>query len=356
MSQKKETTTLILALLITVGLIGIGYWFFAGKSGVDLGSLLSGEDPQSGPSESNPILAPPNRPDVATFADLKNVPSGVFAYGGSTTWAPIRGVVDPAIQTVWPQFQLRYQNPSAGTAGSSTGIRMVLQNEIAFAQSSRPVKESEQAQAQQLGFQLKSIPVAFEGIAIAVHPDLNVSGLTLSQLKDIYTGRIANWSQVGGPNRSITPYSRPLNSGGTVDFFVENVLQTLSFGSNVKFVPTTTAALRQLAADTGGVYYASAPEVVPQCTVKSLAIGSSGGAYIPPYQQPSVPLEQCPNQRNQLNSEAFQSGQYPITRQLFVVVKQNGQIEQQSGEAYADLLLSRQGQDLIAKAGFVKIQ
>jgi phosphate transport system substrate-binding protein len=57
-----------------------------------------------------------------------------------------------------------------------------------------------------------------------------------------------------------------------------------------------------------------------------------------------------------VNVEAFQNGQYPITRNLFVVVKQNGQADEQAGIAYANLLLSKQGQELISKTGFVRIR
>jgi phosphate transport system substrate-binding protein len=57
-----------------------------------------------------------------------------------------------------------------------------------------------------------------------------------------------------------------------------------------------------------------------------------------------------------LNIEVFQSGKYPITRNLFVVVKQNSQTEQQAGVAYANLLLIEQGQELINRTGFVKIR
>jgi phosphate transport system substrate-binding protein len=71
---------------------------------------------------------------------------------------------------------------------------------------------------------------------------------------------------------------------------------------------------------------------------------------------PFIPPAQCPNQRNQLNASAFQAGQYPITRKLFVIVKQNNGIEQQAGEAYANWLLTAEAQQLIEKAGFVRIR
>lgn len=121
-------------------------------------------------------------------------------------------------------------------------------------------------------------------------------------------------------------------------------------------VPTTTQALRKIADNPGGIYYASAPEVVPQCTIKSLPLGRKPDELIPPYQEPFVPLSQCPSVRNRLNIQAFQTAQYPITRNLYVVVKQNDQIDEQAGEIYANFLLTPQGQELIAQTGFVKIR
>lgn len=127
-------------------------------------------------------------------------------------------------------------------------------------------------------------------------------------------------------------------------------------GSNVELVSTTTLAIRKVGDNLGGIYYASAPEIVGQCSVKPVAIGLKSDRLVPPYQEPLVPSEACPNQRNQLNNVAFQSGEYPITRRLFVIVKQNGQIDQKAGVAYANLLLTQQGQDLIERAGFTRIR
>lgn len=100
------------------------------------------------------------------------MPEGLFNYGGSTTWAPIRKVADPQIQTVFPNFQLRYTQHPTQPPGSGTGISMLLDGELAFSQSSRPLKDKEYQQAQQRGFQLEQIPVAIDGIAIAVNHDL----------------------------------------------------------------------------------------------------------------------------------------------------------------------------------------
>ncbi|MGC8715063.1 MAG: PstS family phosphate ABC transporter substrate-binding protein, partial [Leptodesmis sp.] len=290
------------------------------------------------------------------FTQVQNVPEGLFSYGGSTTWAPIRGLLDPLLQTAQPNFRLRYVDPVSGPPGSAAGIRMLMRGELAFAQSSRPLTDQEYQQAEQRGIKLKQIPVAIDGLAVAVNPSLNIPGLTLEQLTAIYTGQVTNWRSLGGPNLPIQPLTRPITAGGTVELFSEQILKQKPFGPNVQLVPTTTAALRKLAASPGGIYFASAPEVVEQCTIKPIAIGRTANELVSPYQGALVPADQCPAQRNQLNTSAFQTGQYPLTRSLFVVVKQNGQTEEQAGEAYANLLLSAQGQELIAKAGFVPVR
>ncbi|MBD2596347.1 PstS family phosphate ABC transporter substrate-binding protein [Nostoc spongiaeforme FACHB-130] len=339
--RTNETKVLVLTLAITLGLVGGLLWWFSHSYGIKANYL------------NRTRVETPN---TDTFSQIPDVPTGLFSYGGSTTWAPIRQQVDSAVAIVWPKFQLRYTEPIEAAPGSGTGIKMLLGNQLAFSQSSRALKPEENEEAKKLGFTLKAVPVAIDGIAIAVHPNLNLPGLTLTQLKDIYTGKVNNWEQLGGPKLPITPYSRRPEDSGTIEFFDENVLAGEKFSSNVQFIDTTTKALKEVAKNPGAIYYASAPEVVGQCSIKTLPLGKQPDKFIEPYKKPYIPLDKCPQQRNQLNTEAFQTGEYPITRRLFVIVKQNGQRDQQAGEAYANLLLTDQGQELIAKAGFVRLR
>ena len=330
MSRKNETLPiLIVSLLIGGILFTFFYWFLT-------------RDKSPTPQQS-----------LANFSQVPDIPQGGFLYGGSTSWAPIRREVDSQIINSLPNFQIIYKDPIIGsgrTPGSGTGIRMLLDNELDFSQSSRQIKEKEKLEAEQSGYYLKQIPVAVEGIAIAVNPDLAIEGLTLEQLTGIYTGTITNWSQVGGPDLVITPYSRRIEDGGTVEFFVDKVIKS-SFSPEVKFSPDTTTGLRQVASDPGGIYYASAPEIVRQCTIKPLPIGRTSDKFFDPYISP----DDCPRYRNRLNFDAFQNEDYPITRQLYVIVKENGNIQEQAGKAYANLLLTTEGQKLIEKAGFVPL-
>ncbi|HAC65570.1 MAG TPA: phosphate ABC transporter substrate-binding protein [Cyanothece sp. UBA12306] len=343
MTQKNQTIPLILSLIITLGIIGTIYWLVVNQLGINF----------------SPSPSPPNKATLKafnTFKEVPNIPSWLFNYGGSTTWAPIRKSVDQELQNVHPNFRLRYTDPISGTPGSSNGIRMLIDDQLAFSQSSRPLKDEEYERAKKRGFTLKQIPVAIDSIAIAIHPDLNVPGITIDQLRDIYLGKITNWQQVGGPDLSIRPYSRRPEDGGTVEFFQKNILDQENFGQNIIYIFSTTQALRKVAEEKGSIYYASAPEVVPQCTVKTLPLGQKPGQWVTAYQTPFIPLSQCPQKRNQLNKSAFQKGEYPITRRLFVIIKENGEVDQQAGKAYAQLLLTQQGQDLIEEAGFISIR
>ncbi|MEH1968497.1 PstS family phosphate ABC transporter substrate-binding protein [Nostoc sp.] len=293
---------------------------------------------------------------ASTFQTVADVPTASFNYGGSTAWASIRQFVDSQIQSVRPELQLRYVDPVNGSPGSSSGIRMLLDGKLDFAQSSRPLTDEEQAIAKERGFTLEQRQVGIDGIAVVVNPSLNVSGLTVEQLQQIYLGKITNWNQVGGPNLTITAFSQRPEDADTVIFSSNSDLKGQALGSNVQYVYSTTEAVRQLSKTPGGVYYASARSVVPQCSVKALPLGSTSDQLIPPYRETMVSPEQCPRQRNQLNTQAIKNGSYPMIANLFVIIKQNKGREQQIGNAYTKLLLTDQGQRAIEQAGFVGVR
>ncbi len=82
MSDKNETTVLVLALMTTLGLLAGAIWLFT-FNGIKLTDFTKNR-------------AEPNNTNYNTFAQATDLPAGLFSYGGSTTWAPIRGIVDPA--------------------------------------------------------------------------------------------------------------------------------------------------------------------------------------------------------------------------------------------------------------------
>lgn len=353
--NSNETIVLTLSFLLTAGIAGGTLWMFR-QNFSRLGKQeapSSSQNPLPVPSSNtqNTIPTPSNSPPP-----VSSTPTGLFNYGGSTTWAPIRGVADPEFIKAHPGLQLRYLDPIGRTPGSGTGIQMLIDRQLSFSQSSRSLNDQDQQKAQLRGFRLLQRDVAVDGLVIVVNHDLPVKGITVEELKNIYLGKIRNWKELGGPNLEIIPFSRRLSDGGTVEFFWEYVLDKQEFGSNVEFVYSTTPALRQVSKNKGGIYYATAPEVVPQCTVKPLPIGRTKGNYIPPYAQPYIPPSRCPQERNSLNFIAFRNGDYPITRKLFVITRDEKNIDREVGDLYTEWLLSARGQELIAKSGYVPLR
>ena len=289
----------------------------------------------------------------STYNQVAGIPTGTFKYGGSAAWIPIRQVVDAQIQQARPELQLSYIQPANSNFSSGTGIEMLLNGQLDFAHSSRPLTAAEKAIAQQQGLTLTEIPVAMDGIAAVVHPSLQIPGLTVEQLQQIYQGKITNWNQLGGENLAIVPYTRHPKDGSPAAIFSTQQGQQ-SFGANVRSVSSTTAALRQVNRTPGAIYYASARAVVHQCGVKPIPLEEKGDRFVAPYRGSLVSTQECPTQRNQLNLAAFEDGSYPLTRNLYAIVKQDGSKAQQAGEAYTKLLLSDQGQQAIRQAGFAQ--
>jgi phosphate transport system substrate-binding protein len=344
MAQKTDSMIGCLALTVTIGIVGsAGWWMF--------NNVWGGTNPLSGAAAKNPLIKDSlANPTATTLASVDQIPQGRFRYGGSTTWATIRAQVDRSIQIVHPGFQLDYRHPIQKRPSSGAGIEMLLNGDLDFAQSSRALTPQELETAQQRNLSLKQIAVAIDGIAVAVHPDLPVTGLTLDQLRRIYIGGPSNWRDVGGPDLPIVPLLR--KGSGSIDALLSHGQKPSDL---ITPIATTTAALNQVAQIPGALYFTSAPEVVPQCTVKTLAIGTTATTAIPVALPPAIEPSTCPRQRNKVNVPAIQNGSYPLTRGLYVIIKQDGGPAQKAGEAYTRLLLSTQGQDLISQADFVRI-
>ncbi len=370
----KKGLPLVPILIAIPGMVligGVGYWAF--QRFVGAGSLpvasppasttnspvpdtspappTAASPPASTASSPIPSVAPasssPGITIVSTLAQVQNVPGGTFNYGNSTTFAPLRSSrINNALNQVHPNFRLRYVEPPGGKPGSGAGIDMLIKGQLAFAQSSRPVKDEEFQRAQTRGFRLEQVAIANDAIAIYVHPGVQLPGLNVAQVREIFTGKVTNWQQVGGPNLPVVPFSRNLQAGGTVDFFKEDVLLGQNLGANVRETRDTTDSLRKVGATPGGVGYATVSEVVRQEMVRIVPLAKEAGS---PYVAPDIG-------GRDVNLEVLTNSSYPITRRLFIVIKRDGSLDEQAGVAYANLFLSDEGQKLIKEAGFAPLR
>ena len=153
--------------------------------------------------------------------------------------------------------------------GSSAGIEAVSAGTAQIGTSSRDLAPQEET----LG--LVDFPIAYDGIAVIVSPSNPVSGLTIQQLRDIFSGRITNWSEVGGKPGSIELVNRD-ESSGTRDAFQKLVMGKSKFDPAATVLPGTGQVRDVVARAPGAIGYISLGFVKPRFTsvqVKALAVG-----------------------------------------------------------------------------------
>lgn len=112
--------------------------------------------------------------------------------------------------------------------GSNAGIRALLNGETDVAVASRALEQTEEQSLEERGAVRKEI-VAYDCLVLAVHPGNPIKSLTLQQASDIFSGRITNWKDVGGPDLAIKVVIRDEDSGSTA-YFRDHILRQLDLG------------------------------------------------------------------------------------------------------------------------------
>lgn len=213
--------------------------------------------------------------------------------------------------------------------GSGTGIAALINGTTDICASSRPMKPAEIAQMKEkFGRVPVEIRVARDGISIYVHKDNPISKITLKQLKEIFSGKIKNWKQLGGADHSIILYSRENNSG-TYEFFKEHVLSKKDFASTAQHMPGTSAVVGAVAMDRWGIGYGGAAYTVGVKEVP-VAIDENNTYYFP-------------------KEENILSGKYPISRFLFFYIKDKPQGQMKE---FIDWVIGKGGQKVVNDVGY----
>ncbi|MGL4590134.1 MAG: phosphate ABC transporter substrate-binding protein [Mycoplasmatales bacterium] len=138
---------------------------------------------------------------VMTLAGCAPAAQQTVAIGGSTSVQKfMEEFIIPQSNTAI-KVESTYQSTS-----SSDGVVKAIDGTYTFGTASRELKPEEKTEVQEF-------VLAYDGIAIAVHPNNKVSSLTRAQIVDIFTGKISNWSEVGGADAAISVVSRESGSG-----------------------------------------------------------------------------------------------------------------------------------------------
>jgi phosphate transport system substrate-binding protein len=116
---------------------------------------------------------------------------------------------------------------------------------------------------------LWAAPLGQDGIAVIVHPDTSVQGLTTGQLRDIFQGWTTNWAAVGGEDAPITVISREDGSGTRAEF-ESLIMGNRQTTSSAQVAPSSSAVVQSVARTPGSIGYVSMSYV--NASVRTLSV------------------------------------------------------------------------------------
>lgn len=155
---------------------------------------------------------------LAMLFSAQGVLAGTVTVKGSTTVQPVMQKAAEAFMKANPGV-----NISISASGSGDGAKALIDKATDIAMMSRDMKESEMKLAAEKDVAPKLIVIGYDCIVPVVHPSNKVASLTIEQLKDIFTGKVKDWKEVGGEPGQIVVVSRD-SSSGTYEFWNEHVL------------------------------------------------------------------------------------------------------------------------------------
>ena len=259
---------------------------------------------------------------LACFLPSQAKAADEITINGSTTVLPIMQKVSEAYMAANPNVQIALSG-----GGSGNGIKALLDGLTDIAMSSRDIKSSETELAAKKGIKPVRTAIAVDALVPVVNPKNKVGELSLEQLKDIYTGKITNWKQVGGADANIVVISRDTSSG-TYETWEEMVMK------KAKVMPKAL-----LQASNGAVEQAVAKN--PN------AIGYVGLGYL------SSSLKGLHIGKLTASAETALSKKWPLSRELYVFT--NGEPSGAAGALVKYILDPAKGQKAVKEVGFVPL-
>lgn len=240
--------------------------------------------------------------------------TGTVSTDGSTSMEKVIGALSESFMAANGGVTVNY-NPT----GSGSGITAVQEGTCDIGLSSRALKDEEKAAG------LKETILAYDGIAIIVHPDNPVADLSIEQIAKLYTGEITNWKDVGGNDAEVVLIGREAASG-TRDGF-ESITGTKDACQYRQELTSTGDVITAVSQNPDAIGYASLASV--KDTVKALNVGGV------------TPSE-----------ATVKDGSYLVQRP-FVLVTVEGKALSPAAQAFFDYALSADAASIISAAGAV---
>ena len=270
--------------------------------------------PETTAAPTTAATTAPAATDAPETSAAPAVLSGTVSTDGSTSMEKVIGALSEAFMEANSKVTVTY-NPT----GSGTGIQAVQEGRCDIGLSSRALKDEEKASG------LQETVLAYDGIAIIVNPANPVEDLTLEQIADIYTGKITNWSELGGSDSEIVLIGREAGSGTRSGF--EEIVEVKDLCQYRQELSSTGDVIATVAQNPGAIGYASLASV--KDTVKAVKVGGV------------TPSE-----------ETVKDGTYAIQRP-FVLVTKEGVTLSETAQAFFNYAVSKDANAVVIAAGVV---
>ncbi len=244
--------------------------------------------------------------------------SGAFTMAGSTSMEKMARAVNEVFMNTYPGT-----NVTAEFIGSGAGVESVLSGSAKVANVSRNLTDEEKEKG------IVENIVAIDGIGVVVNPANEVEDLTKEQLADIYTGKVKNWSEVGGSDEPIVVIGREASSGTREAF--ETILEVEDKCTYSNELDNTGAVIAKVSAVNGAIGYVSL-DVIDD-SVKALKLDGV-----------------------EATTENIKNGEYFLQRPFVMGTK--GEIEEQDDlvQKYFEFLKSEEGKAVIEKVGLITVE
>jgi phosphate transport system substrate-binding protein len=251
---------------------------------------------------------------VSALTGCSGSKGGTVSTDGSTSMEKVIGALGESFENDNSGVTFTY-NPT----GSGSGIKAVLEGRCDIGLSSRNLKDEEKADG------LTETVLAYDGIAMIVHPENPVSDLTLEQIAAIYTGEITNWNEVGGNDGEIVLIGREAGSG-TRDGF-ESITGTEDACKYRQELTSTGDVITTVAGNPNAIGYASMASV--NNSVKAISVGGV------------APSE-----------ATIKDGSYAVQRPFVLVTKTDAELSE-TAKKFFDYITSADANEIITSAGVV---
>ena len=232
--------------------------------------------------------------------------------------------VGPVVEILGEDFTAKNEGISVEVQqiGSSAGIKNAIEGTSQIGMASRDLKDEEKASG------LKETQIAIDGIAVITNKNNEVKDLTLEQVKDIYTGKITNWKEVGGKDAPIVVVSRE-DGSGTRDGFQENV----------GFESEELTKDAQISDGSGNI--------------KSIVEGNENSIGYISFGYVDDKVNSLTIDGVELTVENVKDNKYAIARPFLLVNKEDKISEE--GTKFIEFILSEEGQKIVEDKGFISI-